>query len=135
MTNPCCILVQARSKPHPLRSSLKERPARPASPEKSPKKKLFPRSMSSSNEIEDHPPTRTHAQQKYPTCGASVGAKYADQLKAMDGKRARVLPTEGLDPEEADKLLAKQAGRLLSACKNVNLVSSFALSVVLTLDQ
>ncbi|CAB4027720.1 Hypothetical predicted protein, partial [Paramuricea clavata] len=86
-----------------------DRAGRPATPEKSPKlKDVYHRSSSTSSDLHVRAPT--HAQQKFSSCGASGGAKLADQLKAMDGRRARVLPNEEMDPADAEKLFPKETG-------------------------
>lgn len=81
--------------------------ARPATPEKS--RKDYYRSASSSSELEAH--SQKQGQQKAFTVGPSIGAKLAGQVKAMETRRAKVLPNEELDPAVTDKILPREPGK------------------------
>ena len=84
--------------------------ARPATPEKSPARKDYHRSASScASDVAARGPKQ--GQPKFSTVGASIGAKLAGQVKAMETRRAKVLPNEELDPAIADKILPKELGK------------------------
>ena len=85
--------------------------ARSATPEKSPVRKDYHRSASSASDVEARGPKQ--GQPKFSTVGASIGAKLAGQVKAMETRRAKVLPNEELDPAIADKILPKELGKFL----------------------
>ena len=90
----------------------RDRAGRPTTPEKGPHPKEIRRSASTTSDLDSHKPT--HVPKKAITAGPHTGAKLAQKLKMLDGKRARVLPNESVDVAEADKKIAKETGRRCS---------------------
>ena len=82
---------------------------RPATPEKSPTHAPYRRSASNSAGILETKNPKA-GQSKFVTVGAAIGAKLAGQVKAMEARRARVLPNEHLDPADADEIVPKESG-------------------------
>lgn len=83
-----------------------DRPVIPATPEKVPRNKVYGRSLSSS--FKDTARAPTHEKQKFSTCGSSSSDKLADHIKALDGRRAKVLPNEWKSVEEGEKITARE---------------------------
>ena len=86
-----------------------DRTVRPATPEKSPTHAPYRRSASNSAGILETKNAKA-GQSKFVTVGAAIGAKLAGQVKAMEARRARVLPNEHLDPADADEIVPKESG-------------------------
>ncbi|XP_028407981.1 tyrosine-protein phosphatase non-receptor type 12-like isoform X2 [Dendronephthya gigantea] len=107
--------VPPRRSPNHVANSSNDRSGK--SPVKAPLRKDLPRSLSSSN---DHEYRSALADQKFSTIGSSLGAKYSDQMKALDGRRAKVLPTEDTDQEHNDKVFPNEQDVNSSLYSSVN---------------